>query len=418
MQNPFEKVLRAKDSQKRANNTLSTAQKLYTHKPFFERWHAFKGVCNALTYLCQIISPLPAFAVFFFLFWQSLSFIGSGGIVLSVCFSVALALGIEFTKRYSTKNALIDFFNYRTVGLGLAVAFICSSVSIGTSFYGAYILPSKLTTAPTATAPDLVDIGQLQTNQAETIEQKAAGIDSKRQEISTYEKNNKSSSANRMSRRAGVLKGYNTLKTQLHTLERELSTLQSNAPDILENARTDNKNALQDETNEQTELTTAHNLKTSSEGLVLGYLSLGLELVYWLAMVFVFWYYRRCKTEFEPTPSVAGSTPEPTTTNHHHQPQQTNQPTTSNQPHQIGFITDFSRLANGCTTITDNGVLQLVFEGKTFPIERLRNNYHANNSKVKRYTRENKPELADKYKNASLHWANLIKILEQKTVSS
>ena len=418
MQNPFEKILRAKDSQKRAKTTQTTAHKLYKHKPFFERWYSFNVVCSGLTYLCQVISPLPAFAVFFFLFWQSLSFVGSGGLVLSICFAVALSLGIEYTKRYSTKNALIDFFNYRTIGLGLAIALLCSSVSIGTSFYGSYILPSELTVAPVATAPDLINLKELQTSQAETTKQKVSAIESKKQEIATYEKNNKSSSANRMSRRKGVKKGHDALKSQLHTLESDLSKLQVSSPERLQNARRANKKSLESQATEQNKLTTAHNEQMTAKGLVLGYLSLGLELVYWLAMIFVFWYYRRAKTEFEQTPSLATAATETTTTNHRHQQNQPPPPTDNNQPHQIGFKTTFNQLANQCTTTTNNGVLCLVFDGQHYPIERLRNNYHANNSKVKRYTRENKTKLAQKYKTASEQWANLIKILEKKKVTS
>jgi len=414
MQNPFEKILRAKDSQKRAKTTQTTAHKLYEHKPFFERWHSFKVVCSGLTYLCQAISPLLAFAVFFFLFADQLSFVGSGGsVILSGLFALALAAVIELTKRYSTKNALIEFFNYRSLGLALAISILCSAVSIGTSFYGAYILPSKLVTAPLATAPNLIDTEKLESRQIATQGQKQKAIKSKKQEIATYEKNNKSSSANRMSRRSTVQERYNTLKSQLHTLESDLSKLQASSPERLQKARSANKKSLESQATEQNNLTTAHEKQMTAKGLLLGYVCLSLELVFWLSMVFVFWYYRRVKTEFEQTPTL--------TANHHQPPPNDREqpaPTNNNQPHQIGFKTTFNQLANQCTTTTNNGAICLIFEGQHYPIERLRNNYHANNSKVKRYTRENKTKLAQKYKTASEHWANLIKILEQKKVTS
>ncbi len=182
MKNPFDEILEDEDTKNKTENISNTAASLYTHKPFYLRWYKFKNASVAISYLCQCISPLTCFAVFFFLFLGPLNFVGSPfSFILSAIISICLAVGIEVLKRLSTTNALIEWFNYRNLNLGFGLAICCSLVSIGTSFWGSYILPSKLTTAPIVSAPILQNVEHLKTSLLASVVSKKQTIEAKTQ---------------------------------------------------------------------------------------------------------------------------------------------------------------------------------------------------------------------------------------------
>jgi hypothetical protein len=295
--NPFDEVLEKEDAKTKLKNISSTAQNLYEHKPFFERWYKFKNASVGISYLCQIISPLPCFAVFFFLFSDQFNFIGSFSFVAAGLLAAAIAIGIEFTKRYSTKNALIEFFNYRKLNFAFGLALVCSAISIGTSFWGAYVLPQKLTDNPLVDAPILQDVDHLKTSLASSIVSMRQGIENKKIEIKEYEKQYKSSSANRLSRREGVKDGHNNLTSQLHAMEEELTTTQTNQPNTIKDALQANRDAIAAGGSAQTALSLKHEGEMQNKGLILGYISLALEGVFWATMLFVFWYFKKANVE-------------------------------------------------------------------------------------------------------------------------
>lgn len=311
MVNPYDEALKDKDSKNLAENIKRISKNMYSHKPFYIRWHKFKKVSSFTSYVCQTISPIACFVVFFFLFNEQFEFLGLLGLLLSVVFAGLISVIIELVKRYSTKDALVDIFNYNKFGLGFVIAILCSVASIGTSFWGASTLPANMSNPPILEGAIVTDLTVLVSSQDAVNEQLKQGISEKKKEIKDYFKNNKSSRANRLSSRPGVKEGNDILTTQLHALQDKLSTLHTNNPTILKDARIANKAATEQQAENQIVLTDKHNLEMSDKGLILGYISLTLEGVFWCAMIFVSWYYKRAKMEFEGKTSQIVETDQP-----------------------------------------------------------------------------------------------------------
>jgi hypothetical protein len=409
-QNPYDSRVRETVRQNRQKSLNSKVTTLFAHKKFYERWHFFSVGCIILTYLCNIFSPLCAMAVVFFAMHDSLlpllGVVIAGGI--SAAMAMVVVVVLEILKRYSAKNALVYIFNYKKINLGFFIAVVCSAASIITSFYGAKTIPQRFTNPPTAQIPPIEDLGQISKEFDGLILDKKKQIEDTKTQISQYKKDHTSTRTGKITSNNKVRGLYADLNSNLGTLQSNLSSLQTQKIEAITAGKSANTANATTAKTEHTTAITAHHAKVDSDGLFLGYVTLILEVVFWLCFTFMIFYYKRCEIEFSSiTPTPIAQTPpaaKNTTANQRTKPNQTT--------NAIGFFNGSNQLYNGFKLVDSDGVRCIEYNGKLYNKDSIKNNIYANKTKIKKYASLGDDLKADRYAEHLKRWCKFLEVVQ------
>ena len=174
-------LLEQKQSDARLNQKL---EKLFTPKPFSQRWKLTNRAGIVLSYLCNILSGLTAFTIISFLIFSATQpTLGTAtSIVASTILSSLVVATTEAIKRQSLNNFLRNIIQFGRFSAALfCLVLLACSISILTSFYGAKQIPQAIQTTLQNSKPDTAKI-------AENYNAQIAAL---KKEKETYFENNK-----------------------------------------------------------------------------------------------------------------------------------------------------------------------------------------------------------------------------------
>lgn len=255
---------------------------LFTPKPFSQRWKQTNNAGVVLSYLCNILSGLTALTIITFLVYQGLRpTLGLiPAITASALLSVSVVAASEVIKRHSLNNFLRNLIQFKQFSFPL-FAFVLSacSVSVLTSFYGAKQIPQLATTLSKPKNAELKTA-------VVDLEKQITELQKEKQEY--FENNKKPNNFGGYRLSSKYMSTYNNMISDISTLK-QTKTL------VLEDAR---ELALVREKTIKKE-----NTKLSQ---TLGYFALGVELIFILSILGVWFYYWNSYKErlsSQPTPA-------------------------------------------------------------------------------------------------------------------
>lgn len=313
-ENPFSKGKEALESEQSATRLEQKLEKLFTPKSFADRWKHSNIAAILLSYLCNLFSSITAFSIVSFVIYKAIKgpLGGFVGILLSLLLSGLVVAIIEVIKRHSTNHFLQDVLQFGrfSVSLFVLVLFMCGA-SVLTSFYGAKKLPQT-----TQSLPALADTSQI----ARTFNSQIANSETKKE---VYFENNKKSNG------LGGFRLSSKLMPTYNEMIKEISNLKNDKKSALSQALNKHENELKN-----------YKTETQNLGEVLGYVALGVELIFFLSMLGSWLYFWNCYKE-----KFSLNLPEQTqnTTQELNQNEAKQQPT-NNAQRPIGFLQTIAQL--------------------------------------------------------------------------
>lgn len=258
-------VLLNKSKTEKLDNQLI---KLFTPQPYFERWRIFHLCTIGLSYICNLLSLITALSILTYLVWNSIPIQNTSTLILALIISSILVVVLELLKRHSLNNLIKSIFQFKKAGIVLiSISLICCSFSVVLSFYGANKLPSMIQ-EKNSQSINLINIDSIKIHYNEVISQKRSAIDNIRLE-------NKSKNGRIYASKA--IEAISNLEQSIIDTEHNLNHEITKAKKTNENSKSDNQKLVNDELN---------SLKKS-----LGYLALGIEILFIMCIVFNWYYY-------------------------------------------------------------------------------------------------------------------------------
>lgn len=266
--NPFKKHIHNISESEKEQKLVATLAKTFKHEPISEQWGSTAGAALKFTWLGHAYSfSTGTFAIGVILYTQ---FIGLStplvALLLSFLFAGGIAYLIELSKRKANHNYFKDLFLGEASSMVLVLVFMLMAVSITASFYASYRMP--LAVSPT---PDYVDIEAI------------------KMEYSTNIKDLEITAKNFEQRR--MWKGHLASKDgqKLDQYNRDIQRLKDEKRQAIANAELENK-----------QIWTNHEAEKTSQGYLLGWISIGMEILF----VLCFWGYYKwldlCRKERTP----------------------------------------------------------------------------------------------------------------------
>lgn len=266
--NPYKEHIHNISETEKEQKLVATLAKTFKHEPVSEQWGSTARAALKFTWLGHAYSfSTGTFAIGVILYAQ---FIGLStplvALLLSFLFAGGIAYLLELSKRKANHNYFKDLFLGESSTMVLGLVFLLMAVSITASFYASYRMP--LAVAPT---PQYVDIQAISINYDKDIA------------ILEQERNNYRTSrlykGRLASNDAAIVQNYSTKIFELKQGKRE----------AIDNAELENKNRW-----------TQHEAEKTSQGYLLGWISIAMELLF----VLCFWGYYKwldlCRQERTP----------------------------------------------------------------------------------------------------------------------
>lgn len=267
--NPYKGHIKQIAETEKEQKLIATINNTFRHDPISEQWGAAAKAALTFTWVGNSYSLLTgSFAIGVILYTQLIGMTTPlTAAFFAVLFGGGIAFLIEFSKRKANHNYFKDvFFDSPSVGVLVLVVFLMA-VSITASFYASYRLP--LAASPT---PNYVDVELLRMEYNTNIEE--LKITAKNFEDAREWKGRISSED------AKKVDQYN----------KDIQRLKDEKRQAIANAEKENKERWEQ-----------HEAEKTSQGYLLGYISIALELLF----IFCFWAYYKyldlCRKERTPT---------------------------------------------------------------------------------------------------------------------